>query len=87
MVEVVVEVGVVVGVVVVVGVGVGVVVEVEVVVVEAMRHFIGGAAVGFIVAVYGGGLPKLYWQDLLGWFLACLAVSGSFGLAAWGLMP
>ena len=50
-----------------------------------MRHFIGGFALGFVVAVIG--LTK---QDNDGYlipFIAHVFIASLFGLMAWGLLP
>ncbi len=53
-----------------------------------MKHFIGGSAVGFVVAIIG--LPRGKGDtsmDYLVSFIAHMFIAALFGLMAWGLMP
>lgn len=53
-----------------------------------MRHFVGGFAIGFILAVVKiPSIPTKTWAEKLGVFLAHVFVGTMFGLAAWGLLP
>ena len=50
-----------------------------------MKHFIGGFALGFVVAIIG--LPK---QDKGGYLISFIAhcfIAFLFGAMAWGLLP
>jgi hypothetical protein len=56
-----------------------------------MRHFIGGAAVGFIFALWRIPHTKSAHEmdgiEFVASILSHLIVTAAFGLAAWGLWP
>lgn len=55
-----------------------------------MRHFLGGAAVGAVFAIFhaaGWHNDDTGMSKLLGKFFSCFFYGALFGLAAWGLWP
>lgn len=56
---------------------------------EHLRHFVGGAAVGFVVALFvlPNRKPLSSWWDIAVWFAAHMLVAIPCGIAAWGLWP